>query len=311
MLLEDMTYLSHPSLSSSSPDENGCPTEAVLTPSRILADNAYSVDGTTLRDRHRPLRQRLHPRVRNHGRRRDKNGLLLWHHRTSLFTSVLSFSQPLQSQESVFFIGEFLSVVLCARLSDRCGHRPILIVGLFGLSISILSFGSTPHFSVIVTSRFFQGSFNGSLRIAKTVLNEVTDEGSRARVFRAIPLIWTFGAAVGCVYCLGFHAARVLVLTKIWFRPFTGGMLSRPAQRFSRLFATADFFVRNPYFLPCVVASFVAFVVFMVNVIGLREVRHPPEFLFHIAHVRLDLASQIIQRRYPRKVHRYRSTTSG
>lgn len=108
----------------------------------------------------------------------------------------------------MFYIGESLSVVLCARLSDRYGRRPILLVGLFGLSISILPFGSTPHFYVIVISRFFQGCFNGSLGIAKTVLNEVTDEGNRESAFRAIPLIWTFGAVVGCVYCLGFYAAR-------------------------------------------------------------------------------------------------------
>lgn len=106
-------------------------------------------------------------------------------------------------QESVFYIGESLSVVFCARLSDRYGRRPILLLGLLGLlglSVSILSFGSAPSFYLLVISRFFQGCFNGSLGIAKTVLNEVTDEGNRARAFRAIPLTWTVGAAVGCAY---------------------------------------------------------------------------------------------------------------
>ncbi|EIM87736.1 MFS general substrate transporter [Stereum hirsutum FP-91666 SS1] len=152
--------------------------------------------------------------------------------------------------ESVFYIGESLSVVFCARLSDRYARRPILLLGLLGLSISILSFGSAPSFYLLVISRFFQGCFNGSLGIAKTVLNEITDDGNRARAFRAIPLTWTVGAAVG---------------------PFLGGTLSRPAQHFTRSFAKSNFFVQNPYFLPCATAAFITFLVFIVNVVVLRE----------------------------------------
>ena len=46
-------------------------------------------------------------------------------------------------------------------LSDRFGRRPVLLLGPLGLSFSMLSFGSSTTYALLVISRFCQGLFNG------------------------------------------------------------------------------------------------------------------------------------------------------
>ncbi|EIM87730.1 MFS general substrate transporter [Stereum hirsutum FP-91666 SS1] len=183
--------------------------------------------------------------------------------------------------ESMFFIGEVSSVIVWARLSDAYGRRPTLLLGLLGLSLSILSFGLSPPvipflkastgvFVWMVGSRFLQGVFNGNMSgSAKTMLGEVVmgtgshthgedeedevhrkqTEKRKARAFGAIPMTWTVGAAIG---------------------PLIGGYFSRPAKHWPSVFGN-DFWIKHPYFLPCVIMGAITFVIFMGSLFGLRE----------------------------------------
>ena len=65
------------------------------------------------------------------------------------------------SQESVFFLAECSTAVMWGFLSDRFGRRPVLLLGPLGLAFSMLSFGSSTTYALLVISRFCQGSFNG------------------------------------------------------------------------------------------------------------------------------------------------------
>lgn len=150
----------------------------------------------------------------------------------------------------MFFIGEVSSVIVWARLSDAYGRRPTLLLGLLGLSLSILSFGlsppvipflkaSTAVFVWMVGSRFLQGVFNGNMSgSAKTMLGEVVmgtgsrthgedeedevhrkqTEKRKARAFGAIPMTWTVGAAIGCVS----FTPSTLVISAILIRDIFG-----------------------------------------------------------------------------------------
>lgn len=214
----------------------------------------------------------------------------------------------------MFFIGEVSSVIIWARLSDAYGRRPTLLLGLLGLSLSILSFGlsppvipflkaSTAVFVWMVGSRFLQGVFNGNMSgSARTMLGEVVmrsrtrfegeegedvegredkeqEEKRKARAFGAIPMTWTVGAAIGYVFYLRF----VLVLSPyrlapdcmLLNSPLIGGYFSRPAKHWPSVFGN-DFWIKHPYFLPCAIMGTITFLIFLGSVVGLREVRYSP-----------------------------------
>jgi MFS family permease len=74
-----------------------------------------------------------------------------------------SFNSVFWLQESIFFLAQCLTVVLWGYLSDRVGRRPVLLLGPLGLSVSMLLFGLSKSFWILVVLRFFQGIFNGNI----------------------------------------------------------------------------------------------------------------------------------------------------
>jgi hypothetical protein len=54
-----------------------------------------------------------------------------------------------------------------------------------------------------------------------------------------------------------------------------GGGLSHPAQNWPKTIGQITFFREHPYFLPCAVAGFIAFVSGLVALFGLKEVMSP------------------------------------
>lgn len=53
-------------------------------------------------------------------------------------------------QESLFYVTEAFTVLQWSRLSDQVGRKPIMLLGLFGSSVSILSFGLSRTFLGLV-----------------------------------------------------------------------------------------------------------------------------------------------------------------
>lgn len=63
-----------------------------------------------------------------------------------------------------------LFVLQWGRVSDKIGRRPVLLVGLFGLFASMISFGLSKSFVAIIGSRVIAGILNGNVGVAKTVV---------------------------------------------------------------------------------------------------------------------------------------------
>ncbi|PPQ80156.1 hypothetical protein CVT25_001449 [Psilocybe cyanescens] len=135
--------------------------------------------------------------------------------------------------ESLFFATEALTVLQWSRASDRIGRKPVLLIGMLGLTISMLSFGLSRTFWALVISRCLTGLLNGNIGVMKSVMGELTDSTNRAEGFALMPVVWGFGATMG---------------------PLLGGSLSHPHERFPKYFA-GSFWREYPYFLPCLVAS--------------------------------------------------------
>jgi hypothetical protein len=60
---------------------------------------------------------------------------------------------------------------------------------------------------------------------------------------------------------------RLLIL----FRPFLGGVLAHPADRWHDTLGTIQFLKNYPYFLPCFAAGIVPILCFLLALVGLKE----------------------------------------
>ncbi|KAG8734023.1 hypothetical protein FRC10_011997 [Ceratobasidium sp. 414] len=151
--------------------------------------------------------------------------------------------------ESIFFLTEGLFVLQYGRVSDRIGRRPVLLFGMFGLSISIFSFGLSKTFAGLVFTRALSGALNGNIGVSKSMLAELTDETNQAQCFAFLPIIWSAGSTLG---------------------PFIGGTLSHPAALLPSVFGT-PFWREYPYFLPCLVAAIFTACVLVYSAFSLEE----------------------------------------
>ncbi|KAF8150913.1 major facilitator superfamily domain-containing protein [Crassisporium funariophilum] len=151
--------------------------------------------------------------------------------------------------ESLFFATEAITVLQWSRASDHVGRKPVLLIGLFGLTISMLAFGLSRTFWSLVISRCLTGLLNGNIGVMKSVMGELTDSTNRAEGFALMPVVWGFGATMG---------------------PLIGGSLSHPHERFPKVFS-GSFWKEYPYFLPCLAPALFVLVAFTVTLFLFKE----------------------------------------
>ncbi|KIJ14480.1 Drug:H+ antiporter-1 family protein, partial [Paxillus involutus ATCC 200175] len=151
--------------------------------------------------------------------------------------------------ESLFFVAQALTVLHWSRMSDRVGRKPVLLLGTFGLCLSMFCFGLSRTFWGLVLSRCITGALNGNVGVTKSMMGELTDVTNRAQGFAFLPIIWSSGAVIG---------------------PIIGGSLARPQDHFPRLFGSS-FWADYPYFLPSFVAAMFAALTFVMILFLLKE----------------------------------------
>ncbi|KAF8840251.1 MFS transporter [Paxillus ammoniavirescens] len=151
--------------------------------------------------------------------------------------------------ESLYFATQAMTILQWSRASDRVGRKPVLLLGIFGLSLSMFCFGLSRTFTTLVLSRCITGALNGNAGVMKSMLGELTDSTNRAQGFAWFPLAWSLGTTLG---------------------PAIGGTLSRPQDNFPHLF-TSPFWAKFPYFLPCSVAAGLSVLAFVTILLFLKE----------------------------------------
>ncbi|EIM90953.1 MFS general substrate transporter [Stereum hirsutum FP-91666 SS1] len=151
--------------------------------------------------------------------------------------------------ESLFFAVEAVTVLQWSRLSDHIGRKPILLIGLIGLSISMFLFGLSRTFWTLVISRCLAGGLNGNIGVMKSTMAELTDETNIAQAFSLMPVVYSSGSTLAS---------------------FMGGMLSRPHDHYPGIFG-GTFWINFPYFLPCAVAASYSALSFVITAVFLKE----------------------------------------
>ncbi len=66
-----------------------------------------------------------------------------------IMASVLLFPSDINlidTQQSVFFVAQAFTVLHWSSLSDRIGRKPVILTGLFGISLSMYCFGLSSTF---------------------------------------------------------------------------------------------------------------------------------------------------------------------
>ncbi|KAF9048820.1 member of major facilitator superfamily multidrug-resistance, DHA1 sub-family [Panaeolus papilionaceus] len=157
--------------------------------------------------------------------------------------------------QSLFFLTQAFTVLHWSRFSDRIGRKPIILSGLFGLSLSMFCFGLSTTYWGAVFSRALNGALNGNIGVIKSIMAEMTDTTNISRAYAYQPIAWSTGSALG---------------------PMIGGSLARPAERFPSLFGNSEFHKKHPYFLPCAVPATFSAIAWMVTFFFLKEtVKNP------------------------------------
>jgi MFS family permease len=71
---------------------------------------------------------------------------------------------------------------------------------MIGLTLSMLGFGLSKTYSVLILSRCAQGVFNGNIGVSKSVISEITDVTNAPQAFSFLPVAWSIGSTLGQVY---------------------------------------------------------------------------------------------------------------
>ncbi|KAF7771077.1 hypothetical protein Agabi119p4_7051 [Agaricus bisporus var. burnettii] len=156
---------------------------------------------------------------------------------------------------SIFFLTQAFTVLHWSRLSDKVGRKPAILIGTFGLSISMYYFGLSTTFLGVILSRASNGALNGNTAVMKSMVAELTDSTNIAQAFAYNSLAWASGGTLG---------------------PFVGGLLARPAEQFPSIFGDNAFLKKHPYFLPCAVPATYSACAWLIAYLFLKEtVQHP------------------------------------
>ncbi|KAH7885802.1 major facilitator superfamily domain-containing protein [Phlebopus sp. FC_14] len=155
---------------------------------------------------------------------------------------------------SLFFLTEACTIFHWSRISDHVGRKPVLLTGLFGLSISMYCFGLSETFRGLVISRCLNGALNGNIGIMKSMVAEITDSTNIAQAYGILPFAWGAGSTLG---------------------PLIGGSLARPVDRFPGVFGHSAFLKKYPYFLPCAIPATFTALSWLITLLFMKETRKP------------------------------------
>lgn len=190
---------------------------------------------------------------------------------TSLFPYVFFMVRHLRPDDSEALVARYSgyiagSFALCqaftgvfwGNLSDKYGRKPVLILGLAGLTLSMFCFGMAQSFWTALLARSLGGLLNGNTGVLRTVLGEIaTERKHQALAFSSMPLLWQVGCVVGPM--IGGSLAMPIDTHPGWFSP--GSPLEKT-------------FFKHPFLLPNLVVCILLLLSCLSVILFLEETHH-------------------------------------
>ena len=130
-------------------------------------------------------------------------------------------------------VGQLISSYVWGALSDRIGRRPVMLMGMFNSTFSVLIFGTAKTYPQCVLGRFLSGLLNGNAGVVKTYVGETTEKSQQTTAFS--------------IFALAFGGASVVA-------PAIGGFLQSPAKTWPATFENT-IFETFPFLLPMLCAA--------------------------------------------------------
>lgn len=150
-----------------------------------------------------------------------------------------------------FAFAEFSTGVIWGRISDRVGRKPVLITGLIGTALSMVSFGFATSLPAAIVARALGGLLNGNVGVLQTTVAElVTSKEHQPRAYSIMPFVWCLGSIIG---------------------PAMGGALATPCEAYPWLFPPDTIFAKYPFLLPNLVCVGVLLFGIMIGLLFLEE----------------------------------------
>ncbi len=150
-----------------------------------------------------------------------------------------------------FAFAEFSTGIIWGRISDKIGRKPVLIMGLIGTALSMVSFGFATSLPAAIIARALGGLLNGNVGVLQTTVAElVTVKEHQPRAYSIMPFVWCLGSIIG---------------------PAMGGALATPCEAYPWLFPRGTIFEKYPFLLPNLVCVGVLLMGITIGLLFLEE----------------------------------------
>lgn len=150
-----------------------------------------------------------------------------------------------------FAFAEFSTGIVWGRISDKVGRKPVLIMGLVGTALSMVSFGFATSLPAAIIARALGGLLNGNVGVLQTTVAElVTLKEHQPRAYSIMPFVWCLGSIIG---------------------PAMGGALAMPCEAYPWLFPRGTIFDKYPFLLPNLVCVVVLLLGITIGILFLEE----------------------------------------
>lgn len=113
---------------------------------------------------------------------------------------------------------QFLATPVIGRLSDRYGRKPLLLLSIFGTSISLALFASASNIFMLFFARILDGITGGNISVAQAMLADKVEGKDRAKAFGMLGAAFGFGFLVGPA--LGGLLSQIALTAPFWFASF-------------------------------------------------------------------------------------------
>ncbi len=113
---------------------------------------------------------------------------------------------------------QFLATPVIGRLADKFGRKPMLLLSIFGTSLSLALFASAQSVFMLFVSRSLDGITGGNISVAQAMIADTTTGKDRAKGFGILGAMFGLGFLIGPA--IGGFMSNISLAAPFWFASF-------------------------------------------------------------------------------------------